>query len=211
MISNNRSIARQTSYPPKILFRRFDADANPLRNCSGSSYLSIYAVPTCGLEIFKAVKQPPAPGDIHDVSRRALASSQDRTPAAIDVDGHWKEQLPESVSENRAPRPSQMPLVQRDQVVQALAPNRANHPFAIGIRHRAPKRCLHTWDNVTIKSAPKVGRSSPSVAKRTGPLRPIKSLPLKVAHRFGNTRASVDSGARLVTPRWPAVTAEVTS
>ncbi len=36
----------------------------------------------------------------------------------------------------------QMPLVQGNQVVQALAPNAANYPFAISIRHRAPDRCL---------------------------------------------------------------------
>jgi hypothetical protein len=35
-----------------------------------------------------------------------------------------------------------MPLVQRNQEVQALAPNRANHPLAISVRHRAPNRCL---------------------------------------------------------------------
>jgi len=32
---------------------------------------------------------------------------------------------------------SQMPLVQWNQVVQALAPNRANRALAISIRHRA--------------------------------------------------------------------------
>ena len=36
----------------------------------------------------------------------------------------------------------QMPLVQRNQIVQALAPNTANHPLAISIRHRAPNRRL---------------------------------------------------------------------
>src|SRR6202040_4194136 len=67
------------------------------------------------------------------------------------------EQLPESVLENQAPRPSavclvvmgdeltqdalQMPLVQRNQVVQALAPNRANHSLAIKICYRA-ERCV---------------------------------------------------------------------
>ena len=34
----------------------------------------------------------------------------------------------------------QMPLVQRNQIVQALAPNTANHPLAISIRHRASDR-----------------------------------------------------------------------
>ncbi len=36
----------------------------------------------------------------------------------------------------------QMPLVQRNQVVQALASNAANHALTIGIRHRTPNRCL---------------------------------------------------------------------
>jgi len=61
---------------------------------------------TCDPEVFKAVMQHPAPGDIHDVSHRAPASVQHGGPAAIDVDGHWQGQLLELVPENQAPRPS---------------------------------------------------------------------------------------------------------
>jgi hypothetical protein len=60
----------------------------------------------CDPEIFKAVMQHPAPGDIHDVSHRAPASVQHGGPAAIDVDGPWQGQLLELVPENQAPRPS---------------------------------------------------------------------------------------------------------
>ena len=60
----------------------------------------------CGPEIFNAVRRPPSPGDIRDVSRRAPASLRYRSPAAIDVDGDWSEPLPQSVPENQAPKPS---------------------------------------------------------------------------------------------------------
>jgi len=36
-----------------------------------------------------------------------------------------------------------MTVIQRDQVIQALAPNTSNDPLAMSIRHRASNRRLH--------------------------------------------------------------------
>ena len=60
----------------------------------------------CGPEIFRCATQPPSPGGIRDVSRRAPESLQHGRPRSIDVDGHWLEHLPDAVPENLAPRPS---------------------------------------------------------------------------------------------------------
>jgi hypothetical protein len=51
----------------------------------------------CGPEIFKVVTLPPSPSDIHDVGHQAPGSSQLGGPAAIDVDGHRPEQVPDLV------------------------------------------------------------------------------------------------------------------
>ena len=52
----------------------------------------------------------------------------------------------------------QMPLAQRDQVVQALSPNRANHSLAISIRHRAPHRCFQDSQAEALQCRINLGR-----------------------------------------------------
>ena len=71
--------------------------------------------------------------------------------AAIEVDGHWDSCLNWFRKTRRQGRvwsaaivvgneftedALQMPLVQRNQIVQALAPNTANHPLAMSIPFR---------------------------------------------------------------------------
>ena len=54
----------------------------------------------------------------------------------------------------------QMSLVQRNQVVQALAPNGANQPLAISIRHWASNRCLQHFLAEAVQCRINLGREN---------------------------------------------------
>jgi len=53
-----------------------------------------------------------------------------------------------------------MRLVQRNQVVQALAPNAANHPLTISIRHWASNRCLQHFLAEAVQCRINLGREN---------------------------------------------------
>ena len=114
----------------------------------------IFSPHCCGPELFEAVREPSYADDIHDVSRR-VPGLCNTYPGYIHVDGRWQEPLPESdqaqgrvwsaaivVGKEFTKDAPQTPLVQWNQVVEALAPHHANHALAIGIRNQALSRRL---------------------------------------------------------------------